>query len=41
MYQTKQKSYILNILKENKDKHLNAEEIFIILKCIQEQRFRM
>lgn len=32
MYQTKQKSYILNILKENKDKHLNAEEIFMILK---------
>lgn len=32
MYQTKQKSNIINILVENKDKHLNAEEIYMILK---------
>jgi Fur family ferric uptake transcriptional regulator len=32
MYQTKQKNIIINILIENKDKHLNAEEIYMILK---------
>ena len=32
MYETKQKTYILNILKENKSKHLNCEEIYDILK---------
>ena len=32
MYDTKQKNYILEILKENKEKHLNCEEILSLLK---------
>ena len=32
MYDTKQKGYILEILKENKEKHLNSEEILTLLK---------
>ena len=32
MYETKQKNYILDVLIENKDKHLNCEEIYDILK---------
>ena len=32
MYETKQKTYILDVLKENKDKHLTCEEIFDLLK---------
>ena len=32
MYDTKQKNYILDVLKEYKDKHLNCEEIYDILK---------
>ena len=32
MYDTKQKNYILEVLKENKDKHLNSEEILELLK---------
>jgi len=32
MYETKQRNYILEVLKENKDKHLNCEEIHDILK---------
>ena len=32
MYETKQKTFILNILKENKDKHLTIEEIYDLLK---------
>ena len=32
MYETKQKKYILDILQENSDKHLNCEEIHDLLK---------
>ena len=32
MYETKQKNYILDILKENKDKQMNCEEIYVALK---------
>ena len=32
MYDTKQKNYILEVLKENKEKHLNSEEILDLLK---------
>lgn len=32
MYETRQKKYILDVLKENKEKHLNCEEIYDILK---------
>lgn len=32
MYETKQKSYILEVLKDNKDRQLNCEEIYDLLK---------